>query len=468
MPRDLPLGNGSLLVNFDASYQLRDVYWPHVGQENHTAGHPLHFGVWLGGQFRDITDPGWQRSLNYRDHTLVTDISLSHPDLPVSLECHDAVDFHENLYVRQIVVRNHSEQEQEVRLFFGQDFHVSSHAIGDSAYYEPERRAVFHYKGKRWFMINCGIFREEAWLLGVSQWSIGKKEEPGSESTWRDADDGELSGNAVAQGSVDSCVALHLTVPAQGEATGWYWIAVGEDFLEVTRLNRMVRERGPAGFLKRTQSYWELWCTKDGECHDLPKKIEDLYQRSLLILRTQIDHTGAVIAATDYDIARAYSDTYAYMWPRDGALAAAALIAAGYGEATRGFFRFSHEVITPEGYLLHKYNPDGSLASSWQGWDYQGRKVLPVQEDETALVIWALAKHKLKYPSERVLAVLAMAGAASNGIDRALLGYVVDMFELEFINFAVFNLADFVINVSCIIFVLLVLFRREPKPTQAG
>lgn len=85
-----------------------------------------------------------------------------------------------------------------------------------------------------------------------------------------------------------------------------------------------------------------------------------------------------------------------------------------------------------------------------------------------ALVIWALAKHKLKYPSERVLAVLAMAGAASNGIDRALLGYVVDMFELEFINFAVFNLADFVINVSCIIFVLLVLFRREPKPTQAG
>jgi hypothetical protein len=54
MPRDIPVGNGSLLVNFDRSYQLRDLYWPHVGQENHTAGHPFRFGVWVDGQFRSI------------------------------------------------------------------------------------------------------------------------------------------------------------------------------------------------------------------------------------------------------------------------------------------------------------------------------------------------------------------------------------------------------------------------------
>jgi GH15 family glucan-1,4-alpha-glucosidase len=43
---------------------------------------------------------------------------------------------------------------------------------------------------------------------------------------------------------------------------------------------------------------------------------------------------------------------------------AAALIDAGYSEVTRRFFDFCHRVITDEGYLLHKYNPDGSLASS--------------------------------------------------------------------------------------------------------
>ena len=79
-----------------------------------------------------------------------------------------------------------------------------------------------------------------------------------------------------------------------------------------------------------------------------------------------------------------------------------------------------------------------------------------------ALVVWALRAGKLTSLSERWLAVLAMAGALSNGIDRAVCGYVVDMLELEFIRFAVFNLADFVINVSCIAFVLHMLLKKEP------
>ena len=42
MPRDIPVGNGALLVNFDQAYQLCDLYWPHVGQENHTNGQSTH------------------------------------------------------------------------------------------------------------------------------------------------------------------------------------------------------------------------------------------------------------------------------------------------------------------------------------------------------------------------------------------------------------------------------------------
>lgn len=80
-----------------------------------------------------------------------------------------------------------------------------------------------------------------------------------------------------------------------------------------------------------------------------------------------------------------------------------------------------------------------------------------------ALVVWALVRRKLAAPWERWLAVLAMAGAIGNGIDRALYGYVVDMFELEFMRFAVFNVADIAINICCILFVLLMLLRKEPE-----
>ena len=62
---------------------------------------------------------------------------------------------------------------------------------------------------------------------------------------------------------------------------------------------------------------------------------------------------------------------------------------------------------------------------------------------------------------------LLLAGLLGNGIDRALYGYVVDMFELEFMHFAVFNIADIAINVCCILFVLLMLLRKEPeKPKE--
>ena len=34
MPKDIPVGNGNLLLNFDLHYRIRDVYYPWVGQEN--------------------------------------------------------------------------------------------------------------------------------------------------------------------------------------------------------------------------------------------------------------------------------------------------------------------------------------------------------------------------------------------------------------------------------------------------
>ena len=84
-----------------------------------------------------------------------------------------------------------------------------------------------------------------------------------------------------------------------------------------------------------------------------------------------------------------------------------------------------------------------------------------------ALVIWAIAAGKLTAPWERWLAVMAMGGAISNGIDRALCGYVVDMFELEFMRFAVFNLADCFICVAAFLFAVLTLFKKDPE-TKPG
>ena len=57
---------------------------------------------------------------------------------------------------------------------------------------------------------------------------------------------------------------------------------------------------------------------------------------------------------------------------------------------------------------------------------------------------------------------LVLAGAMGNGIDRFLLGYVIDFLDFRLINFPVFNIADVSINIG-IICLLLTSFFGSPK-----
>jgi GH15 family glucan-1,4-alpha-glucosidase len=400
VPRDLPLSNGSLLVNFDASGQLRDVYFPHVGMENHTQGGPCRLGVWAAGAFRWLSDPGWVRDLRYRPGTLVTGVRLFHPALELGIEVDDAVDMSANVLIRRFAIQELSGAPREVRIFLHHDFRILGNAVGDTAYYEPQRKCVFHYKGRRWFLVNGAVpgSRAPEIAAGVHQWATGIKEFLGAEGTWRDAEDGTLSGNPIAQGSVDSTVAIHAATRPGEFVTVYSWLAAGTDFEEVAAINRAVVSRGPEEFLGRTRAYWELWVDKsEWDFGDVPEAAAEAFRRSLLILRTQIDNGGGITAANDHDIIGFSRDTYSYVWPRDGALVARALDLAGHVENSRAFFDFCHRIIAKEGYFLHKYNPDGSLASSWHPWQGKGGKQLPIQEDETGLVVWALWNHVDRY-----------------------------------------------------------------------
>src|SRR5436309_16101433 len=58
------------------------------------------------------------------------------------------------------------------------------------------------------------------------------------------------------------------------------------------------------------------------------------------------------------------------------------------------FFLFCQETLVEEGFFLHKYTPYGQPVSSWLPWvDSHGGRTLPVQEDETGLVLWSLWEH---------------------------------------------------------------------------
>jgi len=393
MPRDIPLGNGRILICFDKNYRIRDLYFPHVGQENHLSGGFCRFGV-FGDEMFSWVGEEWKKELLYEEDSLVARVDLYHKDLALLITCHDAVDFHEDIYLREIVVENLLPARRQVRLFFTHDLNISGNSIGDTAAYDPGSGAIVHYKGSRYFLFSGMTANGE----GISQFAVGVKHVGGKEGTFRDAEDGVLSGNAIAQGSVDSVISLHLELDAHATATAGYWMCAGQNWSEVRRLDSLVRHKHPGVLIQRTADYWRLWVRKEPLPSDhLPEPIETLYKRSLLILSTQIDWQGGIIAGNDSDVIQYNRDTYSYVWPRDGALVANALDLAGYPEYSRKFFAFAESVLGEEGYFLHKYNPDGSLASSWHPWVNGSEAQLPIQEDETALVLWALWQHFVLY-----------------------------------------------------------------------
>jgi glucoamylase len=385
MPRDIPVGNGNLLINFDSDYQIRDVYFPFVGQENHSIGDPFQFGVWVDGRCSWM-GPEWVKDLRYREKSLVTDVVLKNETLGLELNCIDAIDIDRNVYIKKIEVTNLQEKKRHVRLFFTHDLYLCGSDIGDTAYFDPRTDSIIHYNAHRYFLINC--LSEKS---GVSHYACSKKRGSGAQGIWKDADGGELSGNPISYGSADSAIGIPLDVPPGGKAAAFYWIAAGTNYDEATRLNREVIESGPDELIEHTSNYWRDWIKPEfGSFGDLPRAVTDMFHRSLLILRTQIDNRGAIIAANDADMINFGNDTYSYMWGRDGSFVAAALAKTGYPDICRKYFDFCAGLLSEEGYLYQRYNPDGSLASNWHPWLVGGEAVLPIQEDSTALILWAL------------------------------------------------------------------------------
>jgi glucoamylase len=380
MPRDLPIGNGSLLVAFDGQYRLADFYFPRVGLENH-AGARFRMGVWCDGALHSTDGEDWQRTLEYLRDTLVTDVLLQNDTIGLRLRCYDAVDPDVNVYVRKIVVRNSNEEARDLKLFLHHSFALYGNSIGDTVMFDPASGGLLQYKARRAVLINADG--------GVAEYACGR-----NDSSWSDAEDGELSMTAIAQGQVDATIGIPVRLEAHGTATIFYWICAGRTVDEVRELDSRVRTEGAATFLARTGSYWYTWVNKSTvDLSSLPDEIIDFYRRSLLVIATQCDRGGAVLAANDSDIQWGHNDHYSYVWMRDAAFVCDAMDRAGFPEIARRFLQFANTLIRDDGYFLHKYNTDGSPAPLWHPWIVDGKPRLPIQEDETALVIWLVARH---------------------------------------------------------------------------
>lgn len=89
-------------------------------------------------------------------------------------------------------------------------------------------------------------------------------------------------------------------------------------------------------------------------------------------------------------------------------------------------------------------------------------------------VAWLVLKKVIRHPLGLCAAMLVLGGGIGNMIDRIFRGYVVDMFDLEFMDYPIFNLADIFVVVGVVLGAVYYLWfydkydKKEPKDDAAS
>ena len=73
-----------------------------------------------------------------------------------------------------------------------------------------------------------------------------------------------------------------------------------------------------------------------------------------------------------------------------------------------------------------------------------------------------LLRKKKIHPLAMTGLMMMLGGALGNMVDRFFLGYVPDMIEVLFMEFAIFNVADAFLCVGCALVILRLLLEKDP------
>lgn len=394
MARSVILGNGSLTVGLTQKGHVHDFYYPYVGLDNLSTsrGSRHKIGIWVDGEFSWLDTADWQEIVSLEPDALVANVQFIHDRLQLEIRTADFVDYNSNAFCRQFTVHNRSDKERTVRLFLHQAFEISRAGRADTALYVPYDNShyMLDYKGR----CSLLIYSELADGTPFDQWAVGNYAIEGKEGTWRDAEDGELSGNTVEHGGVDSVIRNTLTLSGQSSEVVNYWIIATDSQFSAEIHHDRLRKDGLQKRLAQSRKAWGEWLHTAKPALDTMNDTEaTAVKKSLMTIKAHTDKRGGIIASCDSSIYNFGRDYYSYVWPRDGAYVIWPLIRLGYTEEPKKFFEFCRDIMHKNGYMMHKYQPDKAIGSTWHPYVHGSRIELAIQEDETAIVVFMLAEY---------------------------------------------------------------------------
>jgi glucoamylase len=393
------LSNGSLLVGLNGHGLVHDFYYPYVGLENLTTARSVHhnIGVWVDGRFSWVDREHWKTHITYGPNALISEITIRNDELLIELQTRDQVDPEFNVFERQIEVKNLGATKRDIRLFMHQVFQISNGGRADTALYEPEEGYIFDYKGR----VALLIYGQDGQGRPCDQYAVGGYGIEGKEGTFRDAEDGELSNSPVEHGGVDSVMRFSMQLEPHSAHQISYWIVASDSQTDAEAIHLHIKREGLTKRFARAENIWHDWFAISANAlHQIEPQYLDAVKRSMLVIKAHIDKHGGILASGDSSIYNYGRDYYSYVWPRDGAYVVWPLIRMGYKDEPRNFFQFCRDTAHKDGYMMHKYQPDRAVGSTWHPLVHGRRKELAIQEDETAIVVYMIGEYVDRHKEE--------------------------------------------------------------------
>ncbi len=401
MGRPVVLSNGQLFVGLDENGLVHDFYYPYVGLDNLTnARSSQHkIGIWVDGRFSWTNDGSWQVDISYQENTPVSAIRMHSNELGITLLMHDFIDNEFNAFIRSVHISNERDSERDIRLFMHQVFQISRAGRADTALYVPDDHFILDYKGRCCLAISGKMSDGQ----DFDQYAVGNYAIEGKAGTFKDAEDGELSDNNVEHGGVDSVLRFRMMAAAHSSFSVDYWIVAADSVTDAQVIHSQLKQYSIAQRRVNTQQHWKAWSAPSKIRLDaVAVENRDLASQSLLVIKAHCDARGSILASGDSSIFNYGRDYYCYCWPRDAAYALWPLIRLGQFDEAKRFFAFARDTMHPDGYLMHKYQPDRAIGSTWHPLVHGRTRELAIQEDETAIVLYMIGEY-YRYSGDRTL-----------------------------------------------------------------
>jgi GH15 family glucan-1,4-alpha-glucosidase len=148
------LGNGNTMVCLDKFGQVRDFYFPYVGQENHLGQNQVHkIGVFVDSKMHWIDGGKWRVKIGFERNSMVSKMEAVNDEAKVSISSTDIVYNERNIFLRKMVVQNNGISARNLKVFLNQQFKIGDTNHADTAYFSSTIGSIIHYKGRRVFLV---------------------------------------------------------------------------------------------------------------------------------------------------------------------------------------------------------------------------------------------------------------------------------------------------------------------------